>query len=655
MCGIAGIYRFDPSAQVDPALLDRMTDALSHRGPDGRGVHIEGPLGLGHRRLSIIDLSADAAQPLCNENGTVWVTFNGEIYNYRELRAELISKGHTFRSQSDTEVLVHLYEEAGQRMLERLRGMFAFALWDRRQRRLLLARDRFGQKPLYYRLTPQGLHFGSEIKAILEDPEVAREPDLEAIDAFLTYGYVPTPKTAFSGIHKLPAAHHLTIEQNGRHAIARYWRLPLTPKQEVAPTAAGLTQVEERVLELLDESTKLRMISDVPLGAFLSGGIDSSAVVASMAATADASGAPVRTFCIGFAESGFDESTHAETVARHLGTDHQTLRLDPGAFDELQRVAWHYGEPFADASCLPTFALSRLARQHVTVALTGDGGDELFGGYRRYVATQREEWLRGAFAPLKAAARNRLILAILRRGGRKALANELEHNRQRQGLSAPDLYITRLEAASPELKSALYSRSLHDVTAASDPRALVRQAISSSHGTTLAERCTDADGTTYLPDDILVKVDVASMAHGLECRAPLLDHLLAEYVAGLPFKLKIAGSRRKAILKGAVGRRLPAEIVARRKKGFSIPLKNWFQGRTDELLRETLLSTRARQRGYFEAPAVEALLDEHGRGLANHQAPLFSLLMLELWHTLWIDTPQATTVQTTTTRGASTP
>lgn len=655
MCGIAGILRFESGAQIDPALLDRMTDVLAHRGPDGRGVHIDGPVGLGHRRLSIIDLSPDAAQPLCNEDGTVWVTFNGEIYNYRELRAELLGKGHSFRSQSDTEVLVHLYEEMGPRMVERLRGMFAFALWDGRQQRLLLARDRFGQKPLYYRLTSQGLHFGSEIKAILEDPEVTREPDLEALDAFLTYGYVPSPRTAFSGIHKLPPAHQLTIEQSGRHTIKRYWQLPLTPKQEVAPTTAGLARVGERLLELLDEATKLRMISDVPLGAFLSGGIDSSAVVASMCATAEAGGAPVRTFCIGFAESGFDESVHAQTVAGHLGTDHKTLQLDPGAFDELQRIAWHYGEPFADASCLPTFALSRLARQHVTVALTGDGGDELFGGYRRYVATQREEWLRGTIAPLRAAARNRLVLAILRRGGRKALANELEHNRQRQALTAPDLYISRIEAASPELKSRLYSSKLRDATGASDPRDVVRQAIAASRGTTLAERCADADAATYLPDDILVKVDVASMAHGLECRAPLLDHVLAEYVAALPFHLKIDGSERKAILKRAVAGRLPAEIVARRKKGFSIPLKNWFQGRSDELLRETLLSSRARQRGYFEPTAVEALIDDHAHGRANHQAPLFSLLMLELWHTLWIDAPQAATVRGATTERISTP
>lgn len=653
MCGIAGILRFDRSHSIEPALLDRMTDVLAHRGPDGRGTFIDGSLGLGHRRLSIIDLSDAAAQPLCNEERTVWVTFNGEIYNFRELRAELEAKGHTFRSETDSEVLVHLWEEMGANLVERLRGMFAFALWDTRQRRLFLARDRFGQKPLYYRLTPQALHFGSEIKAILQDPAVPREPDLVALDAYLTYAYVPTPRTAFDGIAKLSPGHSLTVDTDGSHQLSRYWRLPLTPKTEVAPGEAGLRAVAERVLELLDESTRLRMVSDVPLGAFLSGGLDSSAVVASMCAAEPRGSSNVRTFCIGFEEPGFDESPHAEAVAAHLGTAHKTLQLHEQAFDDLERIAWHHGEPFADASCLPSFALARLARQHVTVALTGDGGDELFAGYRRYLATERAERLRAASAPLRALAHNPLVIRLLRRLRRKALANELEHNRRNRTASPADLYVGRVEATAPAIKAALYDERLLEAARQGKARDHLRALIESSEGSTLAERCADADAATYLPDDILVKVDIASMASGLECRAPLLDHRLAEYAAGLPFDLKIAGGVRKSILKKAVVGRLPASIIERRKKGFSIPLKNWFAARSEELLRDVLLSPPARARGYVRPEAVQVLIDEHVRGSANHQAPLFCLVMLEHWHRLWID--QANPSQPGVERSRSSP
>ena len=423
MCGIAGLLYFDPEREVSAPLLDRMTDVLEHRGPDGRGTHRDGPLGLGHRRLAIIDLSEDAAQPMANEDQTVWVVLNGEIYNFQALRKELEAKGHTFHSHSDTEVLVHLYEEEGDALVERLRGMFAFAIWDAKRRRLLLARDRFGQKPLYYRLDEQGLHFASEIKGILQDPDVERRPDLRGIHAYLTYGYVPGPLTAFAGIDSLPPGHTLSVEQDGSSKLTRYWALHMAPKHEdVEDTPAGRRRAEERVRELIDEAVRLRMISDVPLGAFLSGGVDSSTIVASMC---QAGGAAPKTFAIGFDEAAFDERAYAAEVATHLRTDHEVLVLTPDSFTGLERIVWHYNQPFADASCLPTFAVSKLARQHVTVALSGDGGDELFVGYRRYLGTRMEERLRAGHSLPRAIARNRFVIEATRRAGMHDLCMEL--------------------------------------------------------------------------------------------------------------------------------------------------------------------------------------------------------------------------------------
>ena len=624
---------------MEPRLLDSMTDVLAHRGPDGRGVHIDGTFGLGHRRLAIIDLSPRAAQPLPNEDGTVWAALNGEIYNFHDLREELIGKGHVFRSRGDTEVLVHLYEEVGERLVERLRGMFAFAVWDARRRRLLLARDRFGQKPLYYRVSERQLHFGSEIKAILEDPEVPRSADLQALHAYLLYGYVPAPKTAFAGIHKLPPGHLLSCKADGRHELRRYWRLRMGPKRPAKASRAQRARAADRLLELLDEATRLRMVSDVPLGALLSGGIDSSAVVASMCASSAGAGGDVQTFTIGFGETGYDESRYAAEVADHLRTEHHRLQLTADSFAALEKIAWHYGEPFADSSCLPTFAVSSLARQRVTVALTGDGGDELFCGYRRYLSVALEERLRAAAGPLRAAARSRMMNRLLLRARRKALAGDLARSRDCRDLDLRHLYLSRLAVLGQEQEQALLRPELREQLAGSSPGRVVLGAIDASDGETLAERCAHADATTYLPDDILVKVDVASMAYGLECRAPLLDHVLAEYVAGLPFAFKMNRWRRKAVLKEAVARRLPRSVLNRKKRGFLVPLQSWLESGGSALLRETLLSSRASERGYFRRSRIERLLAEQAAGTGSHQNLLFGLLMLELWHRLWIDSP----------------
>jgi asparagine synthase (glutamine-hydrolysing) len=639
MCGIAGLLHFDPGRAVDPGLLDRMTDVLAHRGPDGRGTHTDGPLGLGHRRLAIIDLSPDGAQPMANEDGTVWVVLNGELYNFQALRDGLVARGHRFRSRSDTEVLVHLYEEEGDALVDRLRGMFAFALWDARRRRLLLARDRFGKKPLYYRLDAQGLRFGSEVKAILEDPEVPRTPDPIALSDYLTYGYVPAPRTAFAGVAKLPPGHTLAVEQDGRHHLRRYWALPLGPKRSVASARDEARAVEE-LLGTLDEAVRLRLVSDVPLGAFLSGGLDSSAVVASMAAVSPAGAGGVRTFSIGFEEEAWDERAHAAVVARHLGTDHEELVVRPVDFEGLEAIAWHHGEPFADSSCLPTFAVSRLARRRVTVALSGDGGDELFVGYSRYRATRLEERLRRAPWPVRAALRDRVLIHLLHQTARTLpLGGDLAHARVNRHEDEADLYISRVEVCGPALKRALLTHDARAAARGHDSRDLLRGLIAASPGETLTERCAHADVLTYLPDDILVKVDVASMAHGLEARAPLLDHVLAEQVATLPFRLKLRRLETKVALRRAVAPRLPASTLRRPKAGFGVPIRAWFRGGLQGALEDALLSPRARARGLLEPAAVRRLIDEHARGARDHEAVLFALVMLETWHRQWIDRP----------------
>ncbi|MCA8924934.1 MAG: asparagine synthase (glutamine-hydrolyzing) [Planctomycetes bacterium] len=643
MCGIAGLLYFDAQREVDAGLLDRMTDVLAHRGPDGRGTHRDGPLGLGHRRLAIIDLSPDAAQPMANEDDSVWVVLNGEIYNFQELRAELEGKGHTFRSHSDTEVLVHLYEEEGDALVSRLRGMFAFALWDAKRKHLLLARDRFGQKPLYYRLSDRSLHFASEIKGILQDPEVERRPDLRGLHTYLTYGYVPGPLTAFEGIASLPPGHTLSVELDGSSKLERYWALSMTPKDaEVDDSPAGRRRAEARVRELIDEAVKLRMIADVPLGAFLSGGVDSSSIVASMCL--GGSGAP-KTFAIGFDEPAYDERAYAAEVATALRTEHEVLVLGPDSFTGLEQIVWHYNQPFADPSCLPTFAVSKLARQHVTVALSGDGGDELFVGYRRYLGTRMEERLRAGPAFPRNLARNRFLIEATRRAGFSDLCNELAHSRYNRNLPPSDLYLTRLESLSLDLKTRLYDPGPWGSLLRRDAREVVRRALAASDGVTFTERCAHADVMTYLPDDILVKVDVASMAHSLECRSPLLDHKLAEYVGHLPFALKMHRLETKRVLKDAMRDRLPRSILKRKKMGFGVPLEHWFRGHLGSILEETILSPRALARGYFQPAALRELVDQHTSKRADWQNPLFTLLMLELWHRQYIDPPAGDPLQ----------
>jgi asparagine synthase (glutamine-hydrolysing) len=624
MCGICGVVHKD-GAPVDAPALERMAAALAHRGPDDSGIEALGAVGLGHRRLSIIDLSPDGHQPMGNEDGSVRIVFNGEIYNFRELRAGLEQRGHRFRSRSDTEVILHLYEELGTDCLSRLRGMFAFAIWDEPRRRLFLARDRVGKKPLYYADTASRFLFGSEIKAILVAGGVERQPDRQALYHYLTYQYVPSPWTAFEGIRCLPPAHYLLLE-NGEARIERYWRLAYQPKLK-APEAA----LEEELRARLREAVRLRLVSDVPLGAFLSGGVDSSAVVALMARE---SAEPVRTFSIGFREEEFDELAFARLVAERCGTQHTEWIVEPHALEILPRLVWHFDQPFADPSAIPTWYVAKLAREHVTVVLNGDGGDEDFAGYGRYAANdltvRRERTL-----PLRAWRRARALAAGLRRALRRgALPRRLAELRP---VSVEMENALRICHFTEEEKSALCTPEFVRSAGGVDSFALLFAAYGAAGDAEFLDRALAADVGMYLPDDLLVKVDVASMASSLEARSPFLDHEFMEFAARLPVACKLREGETKRILKRALRGLVPDAVLERRKMGFGVPLARWFRGELRDFVRDALLGSEARGRGYFREDAVRTLLEEHLEGRADRSNHLWNLAMLELWHRIFID------------------
>jgi len=625
MCGICGKMDFS-GVEVERAIVVRMCQALVHRGPDAEGIYTAPFIGLGQRRLSIIDLSPRAVAPLPNEDGTVWVTFNGEIYNYRELRAGLARRGHTLRTETDTEVVAHLYEELGLDCLGELRGMFAFALWDAGRRRLFAARDRLGKKPFHYARTTGGLVFGSEIKALTTDPDVRIAPNYRAIDHYLTYQYVPSPLTAFDGIFKLPPAHYLTCDADGTVAVRRYWEPPATEKLDAVPA-----EIEAELLHRLREAVRMRLVADVPVGAFLSGGVDSATVVALMA---EASDRPVKTFSIGFEDATYDELPFAREVAERYGTDHHEFVVRPEAAEILPKLVHHYNEPFADSSALPTYYLSRLTRQHVTVALSGDGGDESFAGYDNYAAVAA--WGKADVMP--AGARRALSLTLA------AALDRLPYHdataRVSRGLSMlggrlPERYRLQSTILKPQEKAAGYTQYF---------RALLREAPANGLVELAWDEAMDPldwmmrhDQHYYLPDCLMVKVDVASMAHSLEVRCPLLDHPLVEFAARIPSALKRDASGGKLIFKRAVARLLPPAVLARRKTGFGVPLGRWFRGELADLLRGSLLDERARRRGLFVPSFVARLVDEHTAGRRDWSTRLWALLCLELWFREFID------------------
>lgn len=621
MCGICGIVEYDGG--VDRDALARMTTALRHRGPDDEGFHVENGIGLGFRRLSIIDVEG-GNQPLSNEGGTVFLVCNGEIYNWEELRHDLERRGHRFATQVDTEVVVHLWEEHGPGLVQRLNGMFAFALWDAAQQTFLAARDRLGKKPLYYADTGRQLLFGSEPKALLEHPSCPGKLDHEALARYLAFEYVPSPWSIFAGVRKLPPAHTLQWRQ-GRLDIERYWELGFDE------TPAGTTDDElaEELRERLRESVRLRLMSDVPLGAFLSGGIDSSSIVALMSELAPGR---VKTFSIAFEEPSFDESAHARHVADRFGTDHHEQAFTPReVLDLLPDVTGWLDEPFGDASVLPTHLLSRFTRGSVTVALGGDGADELLAGYQTFPADRLAQLYRvpralhaGVFLPLA----ERLPVS------NRDFSVEFKLKRFLRGMSFPD--DVRHQAWLGSFDSAQQRRLLLD-PAPGDPYDHVRRALARYPGADRLQRLIYLYGTTYLPDDILFKVDRASMACSLEVRAPFLDYTLVEFLGRVPSRLKLDGLRTKILLKRAMGDRLPEGVASRRKKGFGIPTAKWLKEDLRELLLDELSGERLRQQGLFDAREVERLVSDHLNGRRGLHKELWTLLMFQLWHRNYLE------------------
>jgi asparagine synthase (glutamine-hydrolysing) len=604
-----------------------MCAVIRHRGPDAHGAYVSEGVALGIQRLAVIDTET-GDQPIFNEDRSVVVVLNGEIYNYRELRAELVTRGHTFMTRTDTEVIVHLYEELGDDCIKRLRGMFAFALWDCERRRLLLGRDRVGKKPLFYREDTGRLWFGSEAKAILQDPEVPRRPDPAALDSYLQFLYVPPTQSAFAGLSKLAPGHTLSW-QDGRLHTERYWRLSY--KDELADVPEP--ELHELIREQLLEATRLRLRSDVPVGAFLSGGVDSGAIVAAMARQM---AEPVKTFSIGFDVAEFDETAQAKQVADLYGTDHHELRVEPDAISILPRLVWHYDEPFADHSAIPSFHLAEMTRREVTVALNGDGGDECFAGYMRHRAvamTSNLAWIPQWLAGLGAHA-----VGVMGTGGRQD-TTRARVGRVLNALSLPPelRYASWVTYLDPQSRRELYTPEFLETLDDRKPGEILARPFLASDATSEVNRILDVDVQTYLVGDLLVKMDIATMAHSLEVRSPFLDQEFMQMAASLPVDAKVQGSTSKRLLKEALEPWLPQSILTRRKMGFAVPLREWFRGPLSELPRQVLLDPRSVQRGMFRRAGVERVIDDHISGRRDTSNTLWALLQLELWMRKFID------------------
>jgi asparagine synthase (glutamine-hydrolysing) len=635
MCGIAGFVE-SPSVRAPfraderHALVDAMCEAIRHRGPDDQGVWSDDGVAIGMRRLSIIDL-AGGHQPIRNEDGTVWIVFNGEIYNFRELRAVLEQAGHRFYTSTDTEAIVHAYEQWGTAAIGRLRGMFALAIWDTRANTLLLARDRVGIKPLHYAELGGRLYFGSEIKSILRAPGLTRELDADALDHYLSFLYTPRDRSIFTGVMKLPPGHVL-IWREGRSLVERYWEVPADE-----PFRGSEQDAASALRAVLADAVRSHLVSDVPLGAFLSGGIDSSVVVGLMAETA---GTRVKTFSIGFDEPAFDELEHARRVADHFGTDHHEFVVKPDAIRMLDDLIAHFDEPFADSSAIPTWYVSEMARRHVTVVLSGDGGDELFGGYDRYLPHPRVVAF-DRYGPKALRRVAALAAARLPHGSRGK--NFLRH----VGRDAQGRYVDAIRLFSVDEKPDLLSPDVQRQLTGPDPEHLLVRHFGRFAALPWASQMMRVDTETYLPEDVLTKVDRMSMAHSIESRVPLLDNEVVSFASTLPATLKIKDGRRKHILKEVAATLLPREIIERRKQGFGVPIGVWFRGQLRELFADTLLSQRALQRGYFQPGFVRLLVDEHLAGKRDHTLRLWQLVIFERWHQHYLDAvaPTSTAAQ----------
>lgn len=627
MCGIAGVYEYRGEEAANEPALHAMLRAIVHRGPDDHGIHAEPEVALGARRLSIIDLEG-GHQPITNEDGSVVVAFNGEIYNYRELRRRLVASGHTFRSEGDTEVLVHLYEDLGDECVHELRGMFAFAIWDRRRHRMIIGRDRLGIKPLYWSDDGKRLLFGSEVKSLLCHPTLSAALDVDALAAFLLLRYVPAPRTMFSGVNSLPPGHLLTCDSDGAN-VRRWWDLSFAAGPPLSEDEAV-----ERLRAKLEDAVSSHMVADVPYGAFLSGGVDSSTIVALMTRKL---GRPVSTFSVGFRGAGerLSELPYARMVAERYESDHHEVLIGAEDFTRLaEKVVWHLDQPVADAACLPNYMVSELAAQHVKMVLTGEGGDELFGGYARYAANQ--------LSPLT----SRLPTAV--QSGMRALS------RRGPSLSRPQIAMYALSQPDERARMAAWTPLMHPEVRSELALGPVGRGVQRTEAATMfaahlartdatdpLSRMLYADTQHWLPDYLLLRGDKTSMAASLEARVPLLDHALVEYAASLPANLKMHGLRqtRKYLLRQVARDLLPAPILSRTKKGFPVPMSEWLRGGAREFCRDLLAPDLVRRRGLFAPDMVARILDQHQSSRADHGLLLWGLISVELWHRLYLDAP----------------
>jgi asparagine synthase (glutamine-hydrolysing) len=639
MCGIAGVINYYEKRDVSKRLLQKMVSVLEHRGPDDVGFHVKGNVGLGIRRLSVIDVEK-GHQPICNEDNSIWIVYNGEIYNYKELRQELEKKRHKFKTNADTEVIIHLYEEMGRELVTRLNGMFAFALWDSKRHTLLLARDRAGIKPLFYYIGRDRLVFGSEIKSLLRDPSVPRDLNFQALHSYLSLLYVPAPLTIFNGIKKLPPAHTLEYV-DGEVSIRSYWSIPYegidTPESKSHPKSLNSKTIQHytsEIRERLQASVRRRLISDVPLGVFLSGGLDSSAIVALMA---QSSNMQVKTFSIGFRDAGYyDERQYARKIVNLFNTKHHEDEIEPKALEILPLLIKYFDEPFGDSSAIPTYYLAKLARQHVTVCLSGTGGDEIFAGYRRYLMEDLlQRYQRSPRALQWLIRRISGSLPVSRTSAIKEYFLLLKRFLACQGTSPMLRHINMLMCFSEETKAQLYADGFpKDLIDASE--VIERYYRKTEHFDDLT-RTLWADFHTYLPDDLLVKEDRMTMAVSLEGRVPFLDHEFVEFVAAIPSKFKTHKLKTKYIFKEAMRPLLPSDIIDRRKHGFAVPIGEWFRNELKAYTTEVFQDKVTAQRGFFNIKYILSLLDEHQTGIQDYSSHLWALLIFELWCREYLD------------------
>ena len=626
MCGIAGFINVDrqaPKAERE-ILLDKMCKIIIHRGPDEQGATVEGRAALGMRRLSIIDLKG-GQQPIYSQDGSKFIVFNGEIYNYRELKVELESLGYKFKTNSDTETIIHAYDEFGADCLNKLRGMFAFAIWDKSDESLFIARDRVGKKPLFYSLLPNGnFVFGSELKSLLTHGELSKEIDYSALDAYLTFGYVPEEFCIFKGVEKLQPGHFLKFKE-GKVETEQFWDFKYEEIAEVKSEEEYASELREKI----KDAVKVRLISEVPLGAFLSGGVDSSAIVGLMSQILDK---PVKTFSIGFNEDTFSELKYARIAAKHFNTEHHEFVVTPDLVETIDELVWHFDEPFSDPSSMPTYMVSKMARDYVTVVLSGDGGDELFAGYTRYSIDQK----RSGFGNLPKALREGLMQPISEALPHGTRGKNYLYN---TSLDAIDRYIDSVSQFGKLKKNSLYSEKFKEKLNGMRSSEEVFQAIANGVSTgNSVDNLLYLDSKTYLPSDILTKVDRMSMATSLEARVPLLDQDLIDYVTQkIPTSLKLKGDVTKYIFKKSLEGLVPKEILYREKQGFGVPIGEWINTKLKDKIHETLNEKKTLERGYFNSKYIKLLLDEHSSGRRDHSHPLWVLWMLELWHRRFID------------------